>query len=342
MGGVKRQTLTFTAPHQVELREESLPVPGTEDVLVETLCSAISAGTELLIYRGQFPKELADSNDALSSGLKYPLAYGYACVGVVKETGSRVDQSLKDRLVFAFQPHTTRFIAHPETLFPIPEGIGPEAACFLPNMETAVNLVQDAAPILGERALVLGQGVIGLLAASLLSEFPLEKLAVADHLELRRKALHVGRSTLNVQRFDSGVPNFRDQVKSFLPDGADLTLELSGSPSALNDAIGLTAFSGRIVIGSWYGEKRVALDLGGAFHRSRLKLISSQVSTIAPELSGRWDKSRRFGVAWDAIQRIRPEQWITHRFPLRQAAEAYRLLDENPQEAIQVIFTMSS
>jgi 2-desacetyl-2-hydroxyethyl bacteriochlorophyllide A dehydrogenase len=309
---------------------------------VETLCSAISAGTELLIYRGQFPKELADSNDALSSGLKYPLAYGYACVGIVKETGARVDQSLKDRLVFAFQPHTTRFIARPETLFPIPEGIGPEAACFLPNMETAVNLVQDAAPLLGERALVLGQGVIGLLAASLLSEFPLEKLAVADHLELRRKALHVGRSTLNVQRFDSGVPNFRDQVKSFLPDGADLTLELSGSPSALNDAIGLTAFSGRVVIGSWYGEKRAALDLGGAFHRSRLKLISSQVSTIAPELSGRWDKSRRFGVAWDALARIRPGKWITHRFPLHQAAEAYRLLDENPQEAIQVIFTVSS
>lgn len=339
---MKRQTLTFTAPRQVELREEPLPPLGAEDVLVETLCSAISAGSELLVYRGQFPKELADSNDALSSGLKYPLAYGYACMGVIRETGRQADPSLRDKLVFAFQPHTSHFILPSSALILLPEGLTPEAACFLPNMETAVNLVQDAAPILGERALVLGQGVIGLLAASLLSEFPLEKLAVADHLELRRKALNVERSTLNVQRFDSSAPDFRDQAKTFLPDGADLTLEVSGSPSALNDAIGLTAFSGRIVIGSWYGEKRAALDLGGAFHRSRLKLISSQVSTIAPELSARWDKSRRFGVAWDAIQRIRPEQWITHRFPLRQAAEAYRLLDENPQEAIQVIFTMSS
>jgi 2-desacetyl-2-hydroxyethyl bacteriochlorophyllide A dehydrogenase len=339
---VKRQTLTFTAPRQVELREETLPSLGAEDVLVETLCSAISAGTELLVYRGQFPKELADSNDALSSGLKYPLAYGYACVGVIREAGRQADPSLRDKRVFAFQPHTSHFILPPSSLILLPECLTPEAACFLPNMETAVNLVQDAAPILGERALVLGQGVIGLLAASLLSEFPLEKLAVADHLELRRKALHVGRSTLNVQRFDSSVPDFRDQAKNFLANGADLTLELSGSPSALNDAIGLTAFSGRIVIGSWYGEKRAALDLGGAFHRSRLKLISSQVSTIAPELSGRWDKSRRFGVAWDAIQRVHPEQWITHRFPLRQAAEAYRLLDERPQEAIQVIFTVSS
>jgi len=119
----------------------------------------------------------------------------------------------------------------------------------------------------------------------------------------------------------------------------DLTFELSGSPSALNDAIALTAFSGRIVIGSWYGEKRAEVDLGGAFHRSRIKMIASQVSTIAPELRGRWDKARRFGVAWEALRRIQPQKWITHRFPIEEAAQAYKLLDENPQETIQVVFT---
>jgi threonine dehydrogenase-like Zn-dependent dehydrogenase len=106
----------------------------------------------------------------------------------------------------------------------------------------------------------------------------------------------------------------------------------------LNDAIRLTAFSGRIVVGSWYGRKRAEIDLGGSFHRSRIKLISSQVSTISPELSGRWDKARRFGVAWEALGRIQPERWITHRFPLGEAGRAYQLLDENPQETIQVIF----
>ena len=94
-----------------------------------------------------------------------------------------------------------------------------------------------------------------------------------------------------------------------------------------------------MVIGSWYGEKQTSLNLGGAFHRSRIKLISSQVSTIAPELSARWDKSRRFAVAWEALKRIQPEKWIKHRFPLSQAAEAYRLLDERPQETIQVVIT---
>ena len=92
------------------------------------------------------------------------------------------------------------------------------------------------------------------------------------------------------------------------------------------------------MIGSWYGEKRAPLDLGGKFHRSRIRLVSSQVSSIAPELSGRWDKARRFGVAWEALKRIQPEKWITHRFPLSEAQEAYRLLDENPQDSLQVIF----
>ena len=112
---------------------------------------------------------------------------------------------------------------------------------------------------------------------------------------------------------------------------------LSGSPSALNDAITSTGFDGRVVIGSWYGEKQAMLDLGGEFHRSRIKLISSQVSTIAPKLSGRWDKGRRFQVAWDALERVRPGKLITHRFSLGDAKEAYWLLDKNPEETIQII-----
>ena len=331
----KAKTLFFTAPKQIEIRETNIPPLKEGEVLVETNCSAISAGTEMLVYRGQFP-HIADLHDDVSSDLNYPLAYGYACVGRVVEIGKSVIGNWKDRLVFAFMPHSSHFIAKTESLITIPYSLNPETACFLPNMETAVNLVQDGAPILGERVLVLGQGVIGLLTASLLSEFPLESLVTVDNYELRRNAIH--------------VEGQKSKVKSLTPhdlrpstfDPFDLTFELSGSPSALNDAIALTTFSGRIVIGSWYGEKRANVDLGGAFHRSRIKLISSQVSTISPELSGRWDKSRRFDAAWKALERIKPEKWITHRFPLDKAEEAYRLLDENPQETIQVIFDYST
>src|SRR5512134_3905260 len=109
MGAVKRKTLYFTAPRQVELREESLPALGADDVLVETTCSAISAGTEMLVYQGRFPHDLeADSViSSLRGGFKYPLAYGYACVGVVRDTGTQVDTTWRDQLVFAFQPHTS-------------------------------------------------------------------------------------------------------------------------------------------------------------------------------------------------------------------------------------------
>ena len=314
----------------MEICEESLPALGADDVLVETICSAISAGTEMLIYRGQFP-QLADAHDNLSSDLKYPLAYGYASVGRIKETGPQVDRSLLNNLVFGFQPHTTHFIARMDSLILIPASLPAEAGCFLPNMETAVNLVQDAAPILGERALVLGQGVIGLLVAALLHEFPLETLVTSDCYEIRRLASQ-----------DIGIRTSFDPTKmnqpAHLQNNFDLSIELSGRPETLNDALALTAFSGRILIGSWYGEKRAEIDLGGAFHRSRIKLISSQVSSIAPELRGRWDKARRFGVALEALKRIQPQKWITHRFPIEEAAKAYELLDQNPQETIQVLF----
>jgi threonine dehydrogenase-like Zn-dependent dehydrogenase len=282
-------------------------------------------------------------------------------VGRITQTGKHADQSLLNKLVFGFAPHATAFICNPSALIFAPASFQPETCSFLPNMETAVNLVQDAAPILGERVLVLGQGVVGLLVASLLKEFPLEELVTSDRYELRRQASHeIGVNDSfdpdghGKKKEESGQPiSERRYISNQLisesnpkPQFAyaqnfDLTFELSGSPAALNDAIAMTAFGGRIIIGSWYGNKRTPIDLGSTFHRSRIQLISSQVSTIAPALSGRWDKPRRFRVAWEALNRIQPQKWITHRFPIAKASEAYRLLDENPQETIQVMFSYS-
>jgi 2-desacetyl-2-hydroxyethyl bacteriochlorophyllide A dehydrogenase len=342
---MKARTLFFTAPKKIEIREHPLAALKEDEVLVETVCSAISAGSEMLIYRGQFP-HIQDSHDDLSSDLNYPFAYGYACAGIIKETGKLVDKSLQDKLVFGFKPQTSAFICQPSSLIFAPASISAEACCLLPNIETSVNLIQDAAPILGERVLVLGQGMVGLLVTSLLKEFPLDLLVTSDRYELRRQAsLAIGvNNSVDSQPINpvhesrgSDRTHHLAYAKKF-----DLTFELSGSPSALNDAIAQTAFSGRIVIGSWYGDKQAPIDLGGAFHRSRIKLISSQVSTIAPELSSRWDKTRRFEVAWEALKRIQPEKWITHRFPIEEAGKAYRLLDENPQKTIQVVFEYTS
>jgi 2-desacetyl-2-hydroxyethyl bacteriochlorophyllide A dehydrogenase len=333
-------SIYFIRPGQVEVRQETCPLPGPGQVLVQTLLSAISPGTEMLVYRGQFPAGIAvdKSIGALPGTFQYPLRYGYATVGRVSTLGDGVDPSLQERLVFAFQPHTSYFLASPGDLHIVPDGISPEEALFLPNMETAVNFVMDGAPLVGERVTVFGLGIVGLLTTALLARFPLENLITFDLYPRRRQAaLKIG-ATACLDPIDNTL---NEQIKAFLPAGADLAFEVSGSPQALDLAIASTAFSGRVVIGSWYGQKHASLDLGGYFHRSRLRLISSQVTTLAPELSGRWDKARRFAVAWEMIRQVNPQKWITHRFPLDQASQAYDLLDRRADQAIQVIFDYS-
>jgi len=312
-------------------------------VRVRTRLSAISPGTEMLIYRGQMPQGLAadEALEALAGPLAYPLKYGYAAVGQVTDLGAGVDDSWAGRWVFAFQPHQACFVAAVDSLLPVPEGIPPERAAFLPNMETAINFLLDGAPLLGERVVVLGQGVVGLLTTALLARFPLAALVVFDRYALRRETALALGATLAL---DPAAPDALDAARAHLGardlyDGADLTYELSGNPEALNLAFALTGFAGRLVIGSWYGTKRAALDLGGRFHRSRIRLLSSQVTTLAPEHTGRWSKARRLALAWEMLRRFPAERLITHRVPFIEAPTAYRLLDQQPENAIQVILT---
>lgn len=341
---MKRSTLYFSAPYQISIQEKPLPSPADGQVLIETQISAISPGTELLVYRGQAPTDipLDETISDLRGKLGYPLKYGYAAVGRVTALGADVAPEWLHRLVFAFHPHESHFVASPTELVPVPSALAPEEAALLPNVETAVNLVMDGQPLIGEHVAVFGQGVVGLLTTALLACFPLGRLVTLDRYPLRRqKSLALGA---HASLDPAAVPGDLAQIvapvqgMSSYP-GADLTYELSGSPDALDQAIAATGFSGRVIVGSWYGRKRVELDLGGRFHRSRVRLVSSQVSTISPEWRGRWSKSRRLDVAWQMIQRIRPAHLITHRFPIARASQAYALLDENPEEAIQVILT---
>lgn len=333
---IKRQAVYFTDIGQVTVRKESTPMPGPTQVLVQTRYSAISPGTEMLLYRGQFPPELSlDANiPDLSGGFKYPLKYGYASVGKVIQIGSKVDPIWTDREVFAFHPHESHFITSVQELQPLPAGLSIEDALFLPNMETAVNFLLDSRPILGERVVVLGQGIVGLLTTALLAWYPLSKLITLDRYPLRRQAsLTLGAH----ESLDTDSPETAQNLERIFPTGADLVFELSGNPEVLNQAIQLTGHSGRVIIGSWYGTKLAELKLGGRFHRERINLISSQVSSLTPELSGRWDKARRLQVAWEALAALRPSRLITQRIPLEEAPVAYQLIDREPENAIQVV-----
>jgi 2-desacetyl-2-hydroxyethyl bacteriochlorophyllide A dehydrogenase len=327
-----RHTLVFTEPGRVDVREEPCPVPQAGEVLVETVVSAISPGTEMLVFRGHLPADmpLDASIPGLTGAPSYPLKYGYASVGRVVDVGRDLSSEWHGRLVFSLHPHESHYTATPDALMPVPTGFAAEHAALYPYAETAVTFLMDGRPIVGEDVAVFGQGVVGLMTTNFLARMPLASLVAVDPLPLRRKrALDMGAHR--------GVdPTDADELQG-LAESCDLTYELSGSPAALDQAVAVTGFRGRVVIGSWYGDRPVELDLGGRFHRSRITLVSSQVSTIDPWWSGRWSKERRRAVAWRLLRDVDVDMLVTDRVPFAKAAEAYELVDRRADDAIQVL-----
>jgi 2-desacetyl-2-hydroxyethyl bacteriochlorophyllide A dehydrogenase len=340
---MNRLRLEFAEPGRVQVIEEAVPKPAAVQVLVEVDYSAISPGTEMLVYRGQWPEEISRDSTiaALSGDFSYPVSYGYACVGRVAAVGDEVSDEWIDRRVFGFQPHQSHFCAEIEALQPIPDDIDDHTALLLASMETGVNLLLDGRPLIGEQVVVFGQGIIGLLTTALLARFPLAGLITVDNCANRRQASKQWGATESYAPHDDHLMRALGAV-----DGqggeADLIYELSGNPEALSTALALTRFSGRVVIGSWYGSKSVELNLGSFYHRGRVELVSSQVSTLAPELTGRWQKVRRLRLAWDMLRQIQPAGFISQTFSLGEAGQAYKLIDQDPEQTIQVIFDYRS
>jgi 2-desacetyl-2-hydroxyethyl bacteriochlorophyllide A dehydrogenase len=342
---MKRKSLVYSSPGKVKIIDENVYPPREGEIQVKTKYSAISPGTEMLVYRGQIPNQVAlDSTiPAFSRPFEYPIKYGYTCSGEVVKIGPGVSETWLGQRVFSFNPHESLFTTSPSNLVRIPPEISDLDSIFLPNMETAVNFVHDAKPLIGETAVVMGTGIVGLLTTALLSKFPLKALLTADRFPKRREAAEKAGSNF---AFDPAVEDILHTTIEYcksqgIHDKADLVIECSGNPDGLNLAIGLAGFCGRVIVGSWYGTKPAILDLGGTYHRSRINLKSSQVSTIDPELLGRWNKVRRFDLAWKMIEMIKPSQWITHKFGFCDCEKAFELLDKNPEETIQVIFDYS-
>ncbi len=331
---MKRQSLYFVGPQRVEIRQEELLPPGPGQVQVRSLVSVISAGTELLIFKGDAPQNLAADTEiaALSGSLAFPLKYGYSIIGEVSQVGEGAVADWNGRRVFAFNPHESAFNADIKNIQPLPENCSAEDALFLANMETAVSQVQDGKPLLGERVVILGQGVVGLLVTAILSKFPVDLFSI-DSIDLRRE------NSKKLGAKDSFSPETVSELKARIGvQGADLVYELSGRPEGLNLAMDLVGDNGRIVVGSWYGTRTAPINLGEKFHRGRIRIISSQVSQIDPVLRGRWDTARRFEQAWRWVQEIKPSQLVTHRFEFAKASKAYQLLANSPESALAVVF----
>jgi len=290
----------------------------------------------MMAYRGELPAELSlDSTLAtLQGSFSYPLKYGYASVGRVLDVGNGVEGLAEGDLVFAFNPHETCFTNPADVALKLPAELNPRLGVLVANTETAINSLWDAAPRLGERAVVIGQGVVGLLITQLLRKAGVSVIITADLYEKRRElSLRAGA--------DLAVNPSSDLAQRVLEItgglGADVVIEASGQPSALNDAINCTASEGRIVVVSWYGTKQAQLNLGSDFHRKRLTLRSSQVSHFDPSMAPRWTIRRRRSLAVQYLSELSLDQLITHVFPFNRAADAYSLIDNHPEEVIQVV-----
>ncbi|MDB9232658.1 zinc-dependent alcohol dehydrogenase [Halorubrum ezzemoulense] len=340
------RAVEFVGPEHVEVVPTEAPVPGPDEVVVDATVSAVSAGSELLAYRGELdPETVADEElPALDGDLSYPLRYGYAVVGSVTAVGDAIDPAWRGRTVFAFNPHETRFAVAPDALRPVPDGIDPETATLFANAETAVTLTLDAAPRIGERVAVFGEGVVGLLTTALLARSGAETVVAVEPKDRRRSlAAEFGADAVVDPSRYGGRGGVVDAVREHT-GGVDLAVEVSGRPETLETAVETTRFDGRVLVGSWYGTKRADLGFGDHFHRGRVTVRSSQVTTIAPELRGRWDRDRRRETAWRELRRLDgdldvTDRLVTDRVPVGRAASAYRRLADETEPTLQLLFT---
>lgn len=275
------RALWTIAPGRCEIREETLPPRAPDQALVRALATGISRGTERLVLMGRVPEsQHAAMRCPLQAGdFPFPVKYGYAAVGEVEDGPDH----LRGRRVFCLHPHQDRFLAPASMCIPLPDGVPDARAVLAANMETAVNVLWDARPLAGERALVIGAGVVGLLVAFLLSRMPGMEVAVCD-LDPRRRAVAEALGATFTAPEDA-------------PGERDLIIHASADPAGLRHALTLCAFEGRIVEASWFGTREATLPLGEAFHAKRLSIVSTQVGAVSPAMRGRRTHAERMALA---------------------------------------------
>jgi 2-desacetyl-2-hydroxyethyl bacteriochlorophyllide A dehydrogenase len=324
----------FAGPRRAELRTEFLPPPADDQVQVESLYSGISHGTEMLVYRGEVDPGLELDLPTLAGSFAYPIKYGYAAVGRVVAMGAQATHVREGDLVFALHPHQDSFNVPVGLAHALPAGIDPLRGVFMANLETALNALLDEPTRLGERVVVIGQGVVGMLIGLLARRNGAASVIAVDRWKVRRDlAIRLGADVA----LGPGTDLMPTVLEITEGRGADIVYEVSGNPDALQSALELVGSQGTVVVCSWYGTKPVSLELGGRFHRQRLRIRSSQVGMIEPCLMPRWDRHRRMATVMDLLGQLPLESLVSHRVRLDDAPEAYRLLDERPDETVQVV-----
>ncbi|MFI5569357.1 zinc-binding alcohol dehydrogenase [Streptomyces sp. NPDC051740] len=259
------------SPGRGAIREVALPAPGADEVLVRSLYSGVSRGTETLVFRGGVPEsQHAAMRAPFQEGdFPGPVKYGYLNVGVVEEG----PETLVGRTVFCLYPHQTRYVVPAGAVTPVPDGVPAGRAVLAGTVETAVNALWDAAPLVGDRIAVVGGGMVGCSVAALLARFPGVRVQLVDADPARARiaaALGAGFALPGDARGE-----------------CDLVVHASATEQGLGRALELLRPEGTVVELSWYGDRKVSLPLGEAFHSRRLVIRSSQVGTVSPARANR-------------------------------------------------------
>lgn len=269
------EALWCTGPNEAALQPAALG----DGVLVNTLYTGISRGTERLVFEGRVPEsEFQRMRGPAQEGVfPFPVKYGYCAVGRVAE-GAMVGMP-----VFALHPHQTRFRLPQSVLSPLPDGVPPERAILAANMETALNLVWDSGASAGDRIAVIGAGVVGALTGYLLAQMPGADVTLVDPNPARR-----GLAQLLGCAYASPATAPRD---------CDLVIHLSATADGLAQALDIAGQEATVLEGSWHGAGEIPVPLGGAFHSRRLRLVSSQVGHLPVARLPRWSYARRMAKA---------------------------------------------
>jgi threonine dehydrogenase-like Zn-dependent dehydrogenase len=288
MSGSPRDARAFwlRTPGRGEIRPVVLPEPGRDDVMVRTLRSGVSRGTETLVFRGGVPPaQYATMRAPFQEGdFPGPVKYGYLNVGAVEEGPAE----LRGRTVFCLYPHQTAYVVPAGAVTVVPEGVPPARAVLAGTVETAVNALWDAAPLLGDRVTVVGAGMVGCCVARLLSRFPGVQVTLVD--------VDPGRADVA----DALGVDFAQPADA--ADGRDLVVHASATSAGLQRSLDLLAPEGTVVDLSWYGDSEVRLSLGGAFHSGRLRIQASQVGTLSPARSARRTTAERMALALQLLR----------------------------------------
>jgi threonine dehydrogenase-like Zn-dependent dehydrogenase len=274
---IEARAFWLATPGRGELRRTDLSPPGPDEVLVRALASGISRGTECLVFMGRVPESQHQTMRCpfQEGDFPAPVKYGYASVGLV-EAGA---PELVGRNVFCLHPHQDRYVVPKDAVVPLPDDLPAARAVLGANMETALNALWDGAPRLGDRIAVVGCGTIGALVAALAARLPGAKVEIID-IDPTRAGLAASLGC-------------RFAPPAAAEGEADLVVHASGSAAGLATALALAGFETKVLELSWYGDGLVPMPLGAAFHARRLRLISSQVGTVAPARRARWTRRQR-------------------------------------------------